>query len=56
MHCPVCSSKDLTSTISPNGGELYVAEEFNIDCIERYESDIIMYECMSCEIVFYLSQ
>lgn len=56
MFCPICKStttEDKPQT--PNGGDLFVAEEIN-DAVEGYDFDIIAYTCdLSEEHKFYIS-
>lgn len=54
MYCPKCGSQNVTKqNQSPNGGELYVAEDMD-SCVEWYD-DAFKYKCDDCNTVFYLS-
>ena len=51
MFCPKCKS-DAVQEKSPNGGSLYVAEEFD-SCTECYDSLIEIFQCTGCHFTFY---
>ena len=53
MFCPNCGTRNIVIKESPNGGELYVAE----DCItsQEYYDEIEYYHCNDCLTEFYLS-
>ena len=56
MKCPNCSSENLHTTTSPNGGNLLVYENFGF-CSETYDdAPVNMIQCMECETVFYINQ
>lgn len=51
VHCPRCGSEALPEP-SENGGELYVAEEFN-DATEYY-TEAYPYKCFNgCRLLFF---
>lgn len=55
MDCPICGDTDCERVSSPNGGEIFVAEESQFDSIEYFD-DVEMYRCRDNGIhVFYVS-
>ncbi len=53
MYCPNCGSQSIVEgDSSPNGGELYVAEdcESSTECYDAANP----YQCSDCKTVFYL--
>jgi len=53
MYCPNCGSQHIVEgDSSPNGGELYVAEdcESSTECYDAANP----YQCSDCKTVFYL--
>jgi hypothetical protein len=45
ISCPFCMSKNITDLgNSPNGGEIYVAEDM-VDSTEGYDFEITEYNC-----------
>ena len=51
--CPSCGAKGVEDKgASPNGGELYVAEDCE-SCTECYDAEVTELACKECGFVFY---
>lgn len=53
LYCPVCGKQNVgAGDTSPNGGQLYVAEEVGFRT--EYYDDANPFECEECGTFFYL--
>ena len=52
MFCPNCGKQNVQSDPTPNGGDLYVAED--MECSTEFYDDAKPYKCNDCETQFYL--
>ncbi len=50
--CSFCGYNQFTITRKPNGGFLFVAEEFEM-CTECYDADVVAYTWNTCKETFY---
>ena len=52
MFCPSCGKQNVQPEPTPNGGDLYVAEDMG--CSTEFYDDAKPYKCNDCETQFYL--
>jgi hypothetical protein len=52
MNCPICNSPLTHKGNKPNGGTLYVAEDFETSQ-EIYDGDIHIYRCEKNHVIYF---
>lgn len=54
LFCPQCGDNNTVQEFpSPNGGELFVAEDMDTDGVEMFD-EAYMHKCSNCNTVFYM--